>query len=138
MQNTAFSTNKTLNIKGKLIDLSRPKIMGILNVTPDSFYDGGRFVGEKEILDQTEKMLYEGATFIDVGGYSTRPGALEISIEEETKRAVNAIDIISKHFPEAIIAIDTFRSDVAKAALSSHARLPHSHDFYFGGVRKFH
>jgi dihydropteroate synthase len=123
VQNTAFSTNKTLNVKGKLIDLSTPKVMGILNVTPDSFYDGGRFVNEKEILAQVEKMLGEGATFIDVGGYSTRPGALEISIEEEKKRAANAIAIISKHFPEAIITIDTFRSDVAKTAVDEGAAL---------------
>jgi dihydropteroate synthase len=123
VQNTAFSTNKTLNVKGKLIDLSSPKVMGILNVTPDSFYDGGRFANEKEILNQSEKMLRQGATFIDVGGYSTRPGALEISIEEEKKRTAHAIGIISKHFSDAIITIDTFRSEVAKAAVEVGASL---------------
>jgi dihydropteroate synthase len=123
VQNTAFSTNKTLNVRGKLVDLSTPKVMGILNVTPDSFYDGGRFVHEKEILDQTEKMLTEGATFIDVGAYSTRPGASEIDVEEEKRRAAHAITTIYKRFPEAIITVDTFRSTVAMAAIEAGASI---------------
>ena len=84
MNNTAiFKINKTLLVKGKLIDLSEPKVMGILNVTPDSFYDGGKFTEETAVLKQVEKMLMEGATFIDIGGYSSRPGAKDISEEEE-------------------------------------------------------
>ena len=123
MQNTGFSTNKTLNIGGKLLDLSQPKIMGILNVTPDSFYDGARYKTDEEIIKQAEKMLTEGATFIDVGGYSSRPGAQEVSLADELNRSIHAIQLILKEFPEAIISIDTFRSDVAKAAVDEGALL---------------
>lgn len=108
---------QTLNCHGKLIDLSVPKVMGIINVTPDSFYDGGKTFSEKEILKQAEKMLSEGATFLDIGGYSTRPGADEISEQEEIRRVVEAIENILKKFPEALISIDTFRSEVAKKAV---------------------
>jgi len=120
-QNTAFSTNKTLNIKGQLVDLTIPKIMGILNVTPDSFFDGGRYLGETEIISHAAKMLNEGASFIDVGGYSSRPNAEDISVEEELKRVTSAIKMILNTFPEAWIAIDTFRSEVARAALEEGA-----------------
>ncbi|WP_246516306.1 dihydropteroate synthase [Aequorivita echinoideorum] len=113
----------TLNCKGTIIDLSHPKIMGIVNVTPDSFYDGGKTFSEKNILIQAEKMLSEGATFLDVGGYSTRPGAAEVSIEEEKNRVCGAINSIVKKFPEALISIDTFRSDVAKAAVEAGASI---------------
>ncbi len=106
---------------GRLIDLSQPKIMGILNVTPDSFYDGARYGTDTEILHQTEKMLQEGATFIDVGGYSSRPGAKDIHIDEERKRSVNAIQLIIKKFPTVNITIDTFRSEVARAAIEAGA-----------------
>ncbi|HET9487354.1 MAG TPA: dihydropteroate synthase [Chryseosolibacter sp.] len=95
--------------------------MGILNVTPDSFYDGGRFVGEAAILKQTEKMLSEGVDFIDVGGYSSRPGAMDISVDEEKGRIVQAVSSIAKTFPGTIISIDTFRSAVAEAAVDSGA-----------------
>ncbi|MBT0609060.1 dihydropteroate synthase [Aequorivita echinoideorum] len=97
--------------------------MGIVNVTPDSFYDGGKTFSEKNILIQAEKMLSEGATFLDVGGYSTRPGAAEVSIEEEKNRVCGAINSIVKKFPEALISIDTFRSDVAKAAVEAGASI---------------
>jgi dihydropteroate synthase len=117
MQSKIFSVNKTLNAGGKLIDLAQPKVMGILNLTPDSFYDGKKFNDEKAILTQVEKMLGEGADFIDVGGYSTRPGAEEISVDEELRRVLPAIKSILKNFPEAIISIDTFRSQVAKEAM---------------------
>ena len=123
MQNTAFSTNKTLNVRGQLIDLTLPKVMGILNVTPDSFYDGTRYSTDTEILNQVGKMLKEGALFIDVGGYSSRPGASEVSEEEELTRAVQAIRLIIKEFPESIISIDTFRSKVAKIAVEEGASL---------------
>lgn len=112
-----FYSNKTLNLKGNLVMLDTPKVMGILNVTPDSFFDGGLYKAEKAILSQTEKMLHFGAAIIDVGGYSTRPGAEEISIGEEVSRVVKAIDTILKHFPETKISVDTFRSKVAKVAV---------------------
>lgn len=101
--------------------LDSPKVMGILNVTPDSFFDGGKFMSETEILGQAEKLLTEGADFLDIGGYSTRPGADDISIEEEIRRSVGAIKSVLKHFPSALISIDTFRSEVARSAVQEGA-----------------
>jgi len=118
-----FSGNKTLQLHGRLLTFDTPRIMGILNVTPDSFYDGGKFTSDVPILQRVENMLAEGATFIDVGGYSSRPGAQEVPLEEELKRSVNAIKLIIKHFPEAIISIDTFRSEVARQAVGEGACL---------------
>ena len=118
-----FSTNKTLKIRGRLLDLSTPAVMGVLNVTPDSFYDGGRYENDDALLMQVEKMLEEGATFIDVGAYSSRPGAKDIPPQEELKRAVRAINLTLKKFPDAILSIDTFRSDVARAAIQAGASL---------------
>ncbi|SRX74988.1 dihydropteroate synthase [Aequorivita antarctica] len=112
---------QTLNCRGKIIDLSQPKVMGIINVTTDSFYDGGKTYSEKEILKQAEKMLSEGTTFLDIGGYSTRPGADEISESEEIRRVVEAIESILKNFPEALISVDTFQSEVAKNAVETGA-----------------
>lgn len=98
--------------------------MGILNVTPDSFYDGGQFFREEvKLLRQTEKMLAEGATFIDIGGYSSRPGADEVSEEEEKQRAVKAVATVAKHFPEALLSVDTFRASVAREAVAAGARM---------------
>ncbi len=97
--------------------------MGVLNVTPDSFFDGGRYFSGDSILAQTEKMLSDGANFIDVGGYSSRPGAADISIAEETKRVVGAITAVLKNFPGTILSIDTFRSEVAKAAVDAGASI---------------
>ncbi|MCG2418116.1 dihydropteroate synthase [Aequorivita sp. F47161] len=114
---------QTLNCRGKLIDLSVPKVIGIINVTTDSFYDGGKTIAETEILKQAEKMLSEGATFLDIGGYSTRPSASEISEIEEIRRVVNATEIILKNFPEALISVDTFRSEVAKKAIETGAAI---------------
>lgn len=111
----------SINCKGRLIDLSAPKVMGIINVTPDSFYDGGNTTSEQEIVDQAGQMLVEGAAFLDVGGYSSRPGAEHISIPKELDRVLPAISTISKVFPEAIISIDTFRSEVARAAVAEGA-----------------
>jgi len=118
-----FKKLQTLNCRGNLIDLSVPKVMGIINVTPDSFYDGGKTFSEKEILKQAEKMLLEGATFLDVGGYSTRPGADEISENEEIKRVIEAIESILKNFPETIISVDTFRSEVASKSVEAGAAI---------------
>jgi dihydropteroate synthase len=122
-ENNFFSTNKTLNLNGRLIDLHTPRIMGILNVTPDSFYDGNRYTSDASILKQVEKMLADGATFIDVGGYSTRPGAEEITAEEEQKRVLKAVKNIAHEFPDAFISIDTFRSEVVRAAVDAGAHL---------------
>lgn len=110
---------KQINCKGKLIDLSRPKVMGILNVTPDSFYDGGKFKSDKEILNQVELMLKEGATFIDVGAYSSRPNAAHISLEEELSRLIPILKVILDRFPEALISVDTFRSTVARESIDA-------------------
>ncbi len=118
-----FSTNRTLNIRGRLIDLNMPKVMGILNVTPDSFYDGNRYTTEASISRQVEKMVNDGVTFIDVGAYSSRPGAEDVPQDEETNRAVEAIRIITKNFPNAFISIDTFRSEVARIAVQEGACL---------------
>jgi dihydropteroate synthase len=113
----------TINCKGILIDVSSPKVMGILNITPDSFYDGGKYKNEADILSQTEKMLTEGATFIDVGAYSSRPGAAHISEKEELKRILPVIDLLVKYFPEIIISVDTFRSEIAKKTIENGAAI---------------
>jgi dihydropteroate synthase len=90
--------------------------MGILNITPDSFFDGGKFSSDTKVLEQTEKMIQEGALIIDIGGVSTRPGAEEVSAEEEIKRVVPVIQSIQKEFPDTILSLDTFRSKVAQTA----------------------
>ncbi|CAM1373943.1 dihydropteroate synthase [Tenacibaculum xiamenense] len=113
----------TINCKGTLIDLSVPKVMGILNLTPDSFYDGGKYKNEKEVLSKVEQMLHEGATFIDIGGYSSRPGAKHISEEEELNRVVPIVSLLLKEFPEIVISIDTFRSEVAEEAIQAGAAI---------------
>ncbi|TCN59692.1 dihydropteroate synthase [Flavobacterium circumlabens] len=112
-----------INCKGQLIDLSTPKVMGVMNVTPDSFFDGGKYKNEYEIVTRAGKILTEGATFIDIGAYSSRPGADFVSEQEEIDRIVPAIEIILKHFPEALLSIDTFRAEVAKASIESGAAL---------------
>ena len=111
----------TINLKGKLMNFSIPKIMGILNITPDSFYDGGRYNSKEKIQRQIEKMIISGVDIIDVGGYSSRPGAKDISIEDELNRVIPVIEIIKKKFPETIVSIDTFRSRVASEAIISGA-----------------
>lgn len=107
----------TINCNETLIDLSQPKVMGILNCTPDSFFDGGKYKDTTAILEQVKKMLDEGATFIDIGGYSSRPGAVHISEQEELNRVVPIVELLTANFPEIIISIDTFRSEVAKACV---------------------
>lgn len=111
----------TLNCNGSLIDLTTPRIMGILNVTPDSFYDGGRYETRKQILDQVGRMLAEGATFIDIGGYSSRPHAEDVSPKEELNRVLPVIKTLVEEFPDILISIDTFRAKVAEAALDAGA-----------------
>ncbi|MDN3642159.1 dihydropteroate synthase [Lutimonas halocynthiae] len=112
-----------INCKGHLIDLSKPRIMGILNVTPDSFYDGGKFRSDADILKQVEKMLTEGATFIDIGAYSSRPNADHISEEEELSRSIPVIQLLSKEFPDSLLSVDTFRSRIASEGISAGASL---------------
>ena len=113
----------TINCKGLLVDLSAPKVMGILNVTPNSFFDGGKYKNETEILSQVEKMVVDGATFIDIGAYSSKPNAEFVVEQEEIYRIVPVVDLILKHFPEAILSIDTFRGEVAKASIESGAAI---------------
>ncbi len=120
----------TINCKGKLIDLTQPKIMGVLNCTPDSFFDGGRYKDEVSILKQVDQMLMDGATFIDVGAYSSRPGAEDVSQEQELKRIIPVVELILKNYPEAILSIDTFRSTIAEACIDAGASI--INDIYAG------
>ena len=113
----------TINCKGNLLDLSIPKVMGILNITPDSFFDGGKYKTDADFLKQTEKMLTEGAAIIDVGAYSSRPNAAFVSEAEEIERLTPIVALLTKEFPEIILSIDTFRAAVAKAALENGAAI---------------
>lgn len=112
-----LSKPKYINVKGQLIDLEVPRVMGILNITPDSFYKGSRYKDEKEIIGAAQRMLEEGADFLDIGGYSSRPGAEDISAEEEKHRVLTAVRYVSREFPQAIISVDTFRTEVAREAI---------------------
>lgn len=112
-----------INCKGRLVDLSTPRVMGILNLTPDSFYDGGHRNSLKEHLQKTEKMLREGADFIDVGAYSSRPGADDIPVEEELKRILPVVVALLKEFPKIQLSIDTFRSEVAQQCVEAGAAM---------------
>ena len=113
----------TINCKGQLIDLSIPKVMGILNVTPNSFFDGGKYKNEDEIISQVDKMLGSGATFIDIGAYSSKPSAEFVSEKEEIERIVPVIELILKHFPDTLLSIDTFRAEVAKTSIENGAAI---------------
>ncbi|MBL0013504.1 MAG: dihydropteroate synthase [Flavobacterium sp.] len=113
----------TINCLGQLIDLSSPKVMGILNITPDSFYDGNRYNSDTLILAQVEKMLRDGAAFIDMGAYSSRPKAAEISEAEEQSRLLPIVKLILDHFPDALLSIDTFRSNIAQKSLDMGASM---------------
>lgn len=114
---------KSINCRGKLISLSSPLAMAILNITPDSFYDGGQNQSIEAMLRHVEKMLKDGATILDIGGMSTRPGAEIIPGEEELKRVIPAVEAITKAFPEAILSIDTLRASVADTALNAGAHI---------------
>jgi dihydropteroate synthase len=113
----------TLNCKGKLLIIENPVVMGIINATPDSFYEGSRFMGEKNILQQAEKMLKEGADMLDIGGQSTRPGSSQLNVEEELTRIIDPIKLLRQHFPEAIVSVDTYHSKVAVEAVSAGASI---------------
>jgi dihydropteroate synthase len=114
---------KTVNVGGRLIDLSTPLVMGIVNSTPDSFYEGSRVGSIQDVIHRVGDMVQEGAGIIDVGGYSTRPGAADISVLQETERALSVIEPIAKFFPDVIISVDTFRSQVAKDAVRAGAHI---------------
>ncbi len=111
----------TINCKGRLVDLTRPKVMGILNLTPDSFYDGGRHQNTNTVLRHVENMLNNGATFIDVGGYSSRPGADVVSENEELHRILPIVELLVKTFPGILLSIDTFKSNIAKKCVNAGA-----------------
>ena len=113
----------TINCKGELVDLTTPKVMGIMNLTPDSFFDGGKYKDAPAILARVEGMLNDGATFIDMGAYSSRPGAEHVPEEEELKRMLPIVDLILKHFPDTLISIDTFRNRVAKESIEHGAAI---------------
>lgn len=115
--------NFSLSINQKEQFFSKPIIMGILNVTPDSFYDGGKYHSEKDLLLHVDKMITEGATIIDIGAISTKPGAEEISEEKELEKLLQALSSITTHFPDAIISVDTYRSKIAKAVIENGAHI---------------
>jgi dihydropteroate synthase len=118
VEDTHFRVNRYLRVRDQLLDLRIPKIMGIINTTPDSFHKASRKSTVNEILLQTEKMINEGADIIDIGGYSSRPGATNIDSEEEKKRVLPALSAMRKEFPNLILSLDTFRSEIAHAGLS--------------------
>ncbi|MEP0368739.1 MAG: dihydropteroate synthase [Cyclobacteriaceae bacterium] len=120
---TQLDIQKTINVKGSILDLSSPKIMGIVNVTPDSFYAGSREVNTSDVLKKVEQMMIEGATFIDIGGYSSRPGADDLSEDAEWQRLAKPIEAISREFADLIISVDTFRSAVARRAIDTGAHV---------------
>ena len=120
IKDTSFSRKKYINCRGSLLDLSSPKIMGILNVTPDSFYDGGFYYDEKKAMEQVDTMVNEGADVIDLGSYSSRPGAEDISPDEEWARLQPILEVVRKNYPEIILSVDTFRSVIAQRAVSEY------------------
>lgn len=122
-KDTFFHKKVTLNAGGKLIDLSRPKVMGIINLTPDSFFAGSRKQDVASVLEQAGKMLADGATFLDLGAYSSRPGAVDISTQEEMDRLLPAVEAIMDEYPEAVLSVDTFRTAVADAAIKAGAHI---------------
>lgn len=111
----------TLNCKGRLLAVEQPIVMGILNVTPDSFYAGSRLNEENDLIVRAKKMLAEGATILDIGGQSTRPGSEQVGAAEELTRVIPAIEAVCRQFPQAIVSIDTYHSEVARAAVAAGA-----------------
>lgn len=115
-----MKTPRYINVNGRLMDLSEPQVMGILNVTPDSFYAGSRMETEKDIINRVHQMTSEGASILDIGAYSSRPDAEHISTEEEMNRLRTGLDLVRKHQPEAVVSVDTFRADVAKMCVEEY------------------
>jgi len=122
-ENSFFQNNLSIDLKGFLMNFSTPKVMGIINLSPDSFYGASRFKSNNELLLKIEQMLEEGADLIDLGAFSSRPGAQLIEENEERKRLMPALELVVKNFPDAFISIDTFRSKIAKDAISTGASL---------------
>ncbi|MBF9252874.1 dihydropteroate synthase [Pontibacter sp. 172403-2] len=122
-KDTLFSKKTTLNCRGKILQLDTPKAMGILNLTPDSFYAGSRLRSADEAVKRAETMLLDGADVLDIGGYSSRPGAVDVPVQEELARVIPAIAAIVKAFPDAILSVDTFRAEVAEAAIEAGAAI---------------
>ncbi|MCX2741978.1 dihydropteroate synthase [Pontibacter anaerobius] len=122
-KDTLFKKKSTLNCRGKLLSLEVPLVMGILNLTPDSFFPGSRLNSADEAVQKAAQMLADGADILDIGGYSTRPGAAEVSAQEEQDRILPAIEAIHRNFPEAIISVDTFRASVAEASIAAGAHI---------------
>ncbi len=119
MCNNNILTGKSryINIGGRLLDLKIPKVMGILNITPDSFYKGSRYITDEDIIKAATRMVEDGADILDIGGYSSRPGADDIPGDEEGRRVLKAIKIVLREFPDAVISIDTFRAEIAREAV---------------------
>ena len=115
--------SKSIKVSGRLLSFDQPRVMGVMNVTKDSFYAKSRVVNEGDILNRAGEMLKEGADILDVGGYSSRPGAMEVPIKDEIGVTSHAIELIKSHFPDALISIDTFRSEVAEAAMRAGAKI---------------
>ena len=115
-----MNTPRYINVNGRLMDLSEPQVMGILNVTPDSFYAGSRAETEQDIIRRLHQIVDEGASIVDIGGYSSRPDAEHISAEEEMNRLRNGLEIIRKHRPEVVVSVDTFRADVARMCVEEY------------------
>ena len=115
-----MNTPRYINVNGRLMDLSEPQVMGILNVTPDSFYAGSRAETEQDIIRRLHQIVDEGASIVDIGGYSSRPDAEHISTEEEMNRLRNGLEIIRKHRPEVVVSVDTFRADVARMCVEEY------------------
>ncbi|MGN7886082.1 dihydropteroate synthase [Dyadobacter endophyticus] len=116
-------SKKTLNIRGTLLDLSAPLVMGIINITPDSFYSGSRVVSSDQIVEKAGQMVLDGAAMLDIGGYSTRPGARDVSVGEEGDRIESAVEPLAKYFPDLIISVDTFRAEVAERGIGKGAHV---------------
>ncbi|MCR9083845.1 MAG: dihydropteroate synthase, partial [Cyclobacteriaceae bacterium] len=124
IEDKLFPQKITLQIKGRLILWDEPQIMGVMNLTPDSFYEGSRLkLNKDDVLGRAQKMINDGADILDIGGYSSRPGAANISIEEEIQRIEDPIQWISEEFPEIIISVDTFRSEVARRGIEAGAHM---------------
>ena len=111
---------KSINCKGVLLSFEKPVVMGILNLTPDSFYDGGFYNSKNKIKDRIKQIIHEGAEIIDIGAYSSRPGAKHISAKEELQRLIPALELILKYFPDTIVSVDTFRSDIAQTLIQNY------------------
>lgn len=122
-KDTLFKKKTTLNCRGKLLSLEVPLVMGILNLTPDSFYPGSRLSSAEEALQKATQLLADGADILDIGGYSSRPGAADVPVQEELDRVVPAIETILQNFPEAIISVDTFRAEMAEASIAAGAAI---------------